>query len=102
VAGLDIADRMEMLIVAAGARRDLGQLESAAVSLQVPELRSGVIQLWVARLRYAYADALVALGRVEEARRWFLKAAEADHDEQTDAAERIEEIDAAAATPGDR
>jgi thioredoxin-like negative regulator of GroEL len=56
----------------------------------------------VARLRYAYADALVALGRVEEARRWFLKAAEADRDEQTDAAERIEEIDAVAATPGDR
>ena len=102
VAGLDIADRMEMLIVAAGARRDLGQLESAAVSLQVPELRSGADQPWVARLRYAYADALVTLGRVEEARRWFLKAAEADRDEQTDAAERIEEIDAAAATPGDR
>jgi thioredoxin-like negative regulator of GroEL len=102
VAGLDIADRMEILIVAAGARRDLGQLESAAVSLQVPELRSGSDQPWVARLRYAYADALVALGRVEEARRWFLKAAEADRDEQTDAAERIEEIDAAAATPGDR
>jgi predicted negative regulator of RcsB-dependent stress response len=72
------------------------------VSLQVPELRAGVNQPWVARLRYAYADALVALGRVEEARRWFLKAAEADHDEQTDAAERIGEIDAAAATPGER
>ncbi|HJU97428.1 MAG TPA: hypothetical protein VJ644_05595 [Jiangellaceae bacterium] len=101
VGGLDIADRMEMLIVAAGARRDLGELEAAAVSLQVPELRSTADRPWVARLRYAYADALVALGRTDEARRWFLKAAEADRDEQTDAAERIEEIDAAAA-PGDR
>ena len=102
VAGLDIAGRMEMLIVAAGARRDLGQLDSAAVSLQVPELRSRANQPWVARLRYAYADALVALGRLEEARRWFLKAAEADRDEQTDAIERIEEIDAAASAPDDR
>ena len=80
VAGLDAAGRAEMLIVAAGARRDLGQLEAAAVTLQVPDLRSQSRQPWVARLRYAYADALAALGRSEEARQWFVRA---ELDEQT-------------------
>lgn len=98
VAALDIAGRVEMLIVAAGARRDLGQLEAAAVSLQVPELRSRSQQPWVARLRYAYADALHALGRTEEARRWFVKAAEAGGEEETDALDRVDEIDRGAAT----
>ena len=94
VAGLDVAGRMEMLIVAAGARRDLGQLEAAAVSLQVPELRSRSEQPWVARLRYAYADALVALGRTTEAREWFVRAAEVDDEGHTDALERIDQLDA--------
>jgi tetratricopeptide (TPR) repeat protein len=93
VAGLDIAGRVEMLIVAAGARRDLGQLEAAAVSLQVPELRSRAGRPWVARLRYAYADVLAALGRTEEARLWFVKAADADREEETDALDRISELD---------
>jgi tetratricopeptide (TPR) repeat protein len=93
VAGLDPAGRAEMLIVAAGARRDLGQLESAAVTLQVPDLRSHSRQPWVARLRYAYADALAALGRHEEARQWFVRAAESDEEGETDAIERIDELD---------
>jgi hypothetical protein len=93
VTGLDVAGRIEMLIVAAGARRDLGQLEAAVVSLQVPELRSDSRAPWVARLRYGYADALAALGRLAEARAWFVRAAEADEERQTDALERIEELD---------
>ena len=93
VAGLDAAGRAEMLIVAAGARRDLGQLESAAVTLQVPDLRSQSRQPWVARLRYAYADALAALGRSEEARQWFVRAVESDEEGETDALERIDELD---------
>jgi hypothetical protein len=43
---------------------------------------------WALRLRYAYADALAAAGRKEEAREWFAKCAELDTDEVTDAAER--------------
>lgn len=92
VTGLDTAGRVEMLIVAAGARRDLGDHEAAAVSLQVPELRSTAHAEWVARLRYAYADALLAAGREKEAQRWFVRAAEADVDSETDAAERAAEI----------
>jgi hypothetical protein len=93
VARLDTAGRVEMLIVAAGARRDLGQLDAAVVSLQVPELRSRATGGWVARLRYAYADALLAAGRDDDARLWFVRAAEADVDEETDAAERAAALD---------
>jgi hypothetical protein len=88
VMGLDKASRVEMLIVAAGARRDLGEHEAAAASLHVPELRTEPGPEWVARLRYAYADALLAAGRHKEAQRWFIRAAEADVHGETDAEER--------------
>jgi tetratricopeptide (TPR) repeat protein len=81
----------ELLIVAAGARADLGQREAAVAMLQVPELSSA--EPWVARLRYAYADALLGAGRTEEARAWFARAAEADEDDLTDAAERLLDLD---------
>ena len=64
-AGLDPALRIEMIIVEAGARRDLGQDHEArrilerAVAAARPE---SVPPLAVARLRYAYADALLAGG----------------------------------------
>jgi len=90
---LDRAAQVELRIVAAGARRDLGQLDAAVVTLQVPELNAGSSNPWVARLRFAYADALVAAGRADEARDWFSKAAEADASGETGAAERLAEID---------
>ena len=46
-----------------------------------------------ARLFYAYADALLDAGREEEARDWFGRAAAADTRDETDAAERFEELD---------
>jgi len=92
-ARLDLAGRIEMRIVASGARRDLGQLEAAVVTLQVPELKAKAVQPWTGRLRYAYADALLAAGRAEEARDWFAKAVDADPDGLTDASERLEELD---------
>jgi tetratricopeptide (TPR) repeat protein len=93
VAELDTAGRVEMIIVAAGARRDLGQLDAAVVSLQVPELRSRGSGGWIVRLRYAYADALLSAGREDEARAWFVRAADADVDAETDAAERAAALD---------
>ena len=90
---LDKAGQIEMRLVAAGARRDMGQLDAAVVTLQCPELGARQVQPWTARLRYAYADALIAAGREEEARDWFAKAAEADTDGATNAAERLAEID---------
>lgn len=92
VTGLDTAGRIEMAIVAAGARRDLGDAEAAAVSLQLPELRARSAHPWLPRLRYAYADALLEAGRTDEAREWFLRAAVADPDDITDAEERAIEL----------
>ncbi|WP_424556357.1 hypothetical protein [Streptacidiphilus pinicola] len=90
---LDKAGQVEMRLVAAGARKDLGQLEAAVVTLESPELASHSVQPWTARLRYAYADALLAVGREEDAREWFAKAVEADQSGTTDAAERLAKLD---------
>ena len=89
---LDRAEAIELLIVAAGARRDLGETDAALVSLQVPELNSTARAAWSPRLFYAYADALLAADRREDAIRWFLNAAEADQDELTDATDRLAEL----------
>ncbi|MFB7994425.1 hypothetical protein ACFC4G_16625 [Streptomyces sp. NPDC056002] len=93
VAKLDKAGQVEMRLVAAGARRDMDQLDAAIVTLQGPELASNSVQPWTARLRYAYADALLAAGREGEAREWFAKAVESDRDGSTDASDRLAEMD---------
>jgi tetratricopeptide (TPR) repeat protein len=91
---LDKAGQVEMRLVAAGARRDMGQAEAAVVTLQSPELASNSQQPWTARLRYAYADALLEVGgREDEAREWFSKALEADQSGSTDASDRLAELD---------
>jgi len=90
---LDKGGSIELLIVAAGARGDLGQHDAAVAMLQVRELTADEDSEWAARLRYAYADALLAAGRRDEAREWFARAATADEDNLTDAAERLLELD---------
>ncbi|WP_240799412.1 tetratricopeptide repeat protein [Streptomyces sp. A0958] len=90
---LDKAGQVEMRLVAAGARRDMGQIDAAIVTLQSPELASSAVHSWTPRLRYAYADALLAAGREDEAREWFGKALEADKDGATDASDRLAELD---------
>lgn len=89
---LDAAGRVELLIVAAGARRDMGQVEAAVVSLQVGALE-GAVRPWTSRLRYAYADALLEAGRTSEARAWFSRTAEVDPTGETDAVDRLLELD---------
>jgi hypothetical protein len=88
---LDRAGWVELLIVAAGARTDLGQLDAAVVTLQVPQLNARVREPWLARLRSAYADALAAVGRVEESRHWLALAAGVDDEGTTGAGERLAE-----------
>ena len=76
----------------AGARHDLGQHESALATLsrfeptQTPET---VSQL---RLAYANAEALLSVGRKDEAKEWFQSVAEADAEGMTDAEERVREL----------
>jgi tetratricopeptide (TPR) repeat protein len=90
---MDPAGAIELLIVAAGARGDMGQRDAAVAMLQVRELTAATTEPWTPRLRYAYADALLAVNRLDEAREWFSRAADADEFGETDAAERLLELD---------
>jgi predicted negative regulator of RcsB-dependent stress response len=85
--------QIELRIVESGIRRDQGLADAAVIALQVPELTSGRLRPWSARLFYAYADALLAAGRTDEAREAFARAADADPDGETDAADRLDELD---------
>ncbi|HEV2343669.1 MAG TPA: hypothetical protein VGS97_06225 [Actinocrinis sp.] len=90
---LDKATQVELRIVAAGARRDLGQPEAAAVLLQGADLTPAQPEPWTARLRYAYAEALLDSDREDEARDWFARASEVDPEGLTGAGERLAELD---------
>ncbi len=91
-AQLGTDEAVELRIVAAGARRDLGQFDAAVLALQGPDLEAAGSEPWRARLRYAYADNLLAAGREQDAIRWFLAAADADAEDATDAGERAIEL----------
>ena len=90
---LDRATQIELRIVESGIRRDQGLTDAAVLVLQVPELTSTRVRPWSARLLYAYADALLAAGRTQEARDGFARAAQADVNGETDADERLDELD---------
>ncbi|WP_234974459.1 HAD-IIA family hydrolase [Williamsia sterculiae] len=91
----------EMRLVEAGARIDLGEPEKAVVTLQGEDLDPSRTGTAPARLFYAYASALLAAGRVDDAVTWFMNAAAADLDDVTDAEERLTEL-ADPATRDDR
>jgi hypothetical protein len=85
--------KAEMTIVEAGARRDLGQMDAALRTLELAPLMSKSRSAWVVRLRYAYADALLAAGREQDALAWFHRTFSIDADELTDASERAEALE---------
>lgn len=91
-ATLEGQEAVELRIVAAGARRDCGEVEASVVGLQTPDLDPKQQQPWSARLFYAYADNLLAADRVQEAFTWFVHAAHADDEGETDAPERLDEL----------
>ena len=93
VGSLTQDQRVELVIVVSGARRDLGQADAAVLVLQDPARRTTAARPWAARLWYAYADALLDAGRLEEARTWFEKAAAVDDAGATDAGDRVLELD---------
>ena len=86
--------RVEMTIVEAGARRDRGELDAAVRTLESAPLHTRSGEDWVVRLRYAYADALLAAGRTSDAVAWFHRTAGIDANEITDATERLAELEA--------
>jgi tetratricopeptide (TPR) repeat protein len=96
VASFPSALKAEMTIVEAGARRDMGQVDAALRVLEQAPLTSKSREPWVVRLRYAYADALEAAGRAEEALAWFHRTEAIDVDEFTDAGSRAAALEKAA------
>jgi len=90
--GSDVSTRVEGLIVLAGARSDIGQADAAVLTLKVPELTRLPAGTDRARLQYAYADALLRVGRSTEAQEWMERAAGSDLNGATDAEERCLEL----------
>ena len=78
--------KIEMRIVAARARQDLGQVDAAIITLTSRELKTENGD-WPIQLRYAYTDELYAAGRLVEAKERFDKTALVDVEDSTDAAE---------------
>lgn len=89
---LDEESRIELAIVLAGARQDLGQNESAVVTLSRLNPNKDDRGISACRLSYAYANALEQAGRTDEAKDWFQHTVAIDEGEWTDAAERVKEI----------
>lgn len=89
---LDAEGKVELAIVVAGARLDMGQADSAVVTLQRLEPSLDSTGPIAARLSYAYGDALAAAGRIDEAKTWFAHADKIDEDELLDAAQRLQEL----------
>ena len=84
---LDPEAATELSIVVAGARADLGQVDAALAHLERLGLDKAEEH---PRLAYAYADLLLKAGRQQEALSWFIRSANADTEEETDALDRVE------------
>lgn len=89
---LDEESRIELAIVASGARLDLEQKDAALATLERLEPSKSKQGESAARLSYAYADALLAAERTSDAVEWFKTAAVQDVHGVTDAAERVAEL----------
>ncbi|MCG7426651.1 tetratricopeptide repeat protein [Helcobacillus sp. ACRRO] len=86
---LSESDTIELMIVVAGAYADMGDIDLALASLDIPALRQKVNGQWQVRLWVAYSDLLEKAGRSDEAIKWLTLAADADTNEITDAGERL-------------
>ncbi|WKE60788.1 tetratricopeptide repeat protein [Corynebacterium tuberculostearicum] len=90
-ADLDEESKIELAIVLAGARLDMGQAESAVVTIQRANPDRDARGVSACRLAYAYGNALLEAGRKDEAKEWFEHAVSIDEGDWTDAGERLEE-----------
>jgi tetratricopeptide (TPR) repeat protein len=87
-ARLDADEAAEVILVVAGARRDLQQYEAALVTLSRAGIDPARPTTASGRIWYAYADILAGMGRLDEAKEWFARAATRDDATDTDAADR--------------
>ncbi|MGO4492307.1 hypothetical protein AB4Y86_09475, partial [Arthrobacter sp. 2YAF22_2] len=76
---LDAPGKVELAIVAAGARTDLGQFDAAVSELEIAQLDINRAFSYSPRLFRAYGDALTAAGREAEAGKWQRQAVVAEN-----------------------
>ncbi|MCO4262962.1 hypothetical protein NG697_08535 [Pseudarthrobacter sp. MDT3-26] len=76
---LDAPGKVELAMVAAGARTDLGQLDAAVAELEIPQLDMNRAFSYSPRLFRAYANALSGVGREDEAAKWQKQAVVAEN-----------------------
>lgn len=88
---LDRNSKIELLIVESGARNDLGEHDAAVVVLQVPELDTQANSPTLARLRFAYSEALNRAAREREAATWRERAMDSDRDGTADLYAAVDE-----------
>ncbi len=89
VATLQAAERVELELVVAGARADLGQTDASVHQLAQLTRTVRDDQPWAARVYYAYADALSSQGHQATGREWLQRAARLDTEQATDAGVRL-------------
>ncbi|MCO7221792.1 M48 family metallopeptidase [Klenkia sp. PcliD-1-E] len=98
-AGADEDEVVELRLVEAGSRQDLGELPAAALVLEgalggrpdPADLRTG--DTGRLRLATAYADLLETRGDVALAQQWFEAIMDADPDDETGVAARFDDVD---------
>ena len=88
LSGMDPAYRVELIIIEAGARADLGQRAEALRLLSSRIQATQGPRRAAARIRYVYADLLEQEGQADAAQQWFAAAARYDEDGELDADER--------------
>ena len=86
--------RVELLLVEAGARSDMGQRDEALRLLQNAITRGAGPKFGQARLRFAYAELLIEAGHTAKAVEWLEAAKRFDEDDELGIDERIEELGA--------
>jgi hypothetical protein len=85
--------RAEALIVLSGARADLDQDQAAVAVLDTDLLRAPQKEVWIARLRFAFAEAQFRVGANDEGMKWLKLAVATDPDGSSGAADRLDELE---------
>lgn len=100
-ASLSGSQQVELVLVKAGAREDLGQhAEARRLLREAITTTTGPTEA-VARLHYAFAEILLADGDEKMARRWFASAESHDPGKLLDAQDRVDVIDGLDPAPED-
>ncbi|MCF4006716.1 tetratricopeptide repeat protein [Corynebacterium uropygiale] len=91
-AELDADSTLELAIVVAGGRQDMGDYQAAVTILEHQNPNAPRSAFEATRIAYAYAGALELVGDIEKARTWFQRAVELDEDGLTDAELRLHNL----------